>query len=1018
MLDFAPASAPSLPFPGPMTQRILGPSLAVCALLLGACGSGTKSGESRAPVFQVSLTSLGMQGGTCAVNSIATNQDVVLTFNDLVAPASVSFTTFSVVNRLDGSSPAGQFLVQDNRVTFRPSLIETEAGVIFGFQEGAIYEFQLFADPESNVIRSIIGRPNTTPLTCAVSTNGIIDLVPGSPTVALTPNEGAPPTTREFPLTMVFNDLMQKAQLIDPVTLGSPSINVVVEDQTLASPVEIPVPGSFEIGFDQNALLTTLVFHPLGPYPGGKGGQRRLRVDFSSQISDLAGQPLGNPGSMFIPLIDVPSAPGSFAEEFDDVAQLDPAGSTDGLWANPVGVVDSGFDPVARVHQGGGSGVLGVFAPTSDFVFDTDSMVMSTITGQTQTITDGVFMFEEIHIPAGVTVSATGTHPLRLYCRGEMVVEGKLDLSGESAPTNFGKFFPRSSELIPGESTGGIFDFEAGGGDPGIGTLLGGSGGKGGMSWYLLDGVGTPQDPDYYDETNPNDFVSGNPDPLRYTDRIRWTTVHGSDGDGVGGVASTGNPELNPTALATDLANGAGMGSWAWPATSDQVPDAGFTTFFPIASHFDSLSSSWSHHAIHRSRGGGGGGFWTNGEPGLAFDPTSTDPLGDPLATPVVDPASSIWEFNDVLAWDQNAGGAIPDGGGGSYALPAGIETLDPSLGLLVGGGGGGGAGMSQHGSWSDDPNNTSGAIDTYRTCSGAGGGAGGGALQLHVGGRFSLSGQILARGGNGGDSEFMTSIPYPDAAAILTGIPGDAGGGGGAGGAILLQASGGMIVSADAIQLDGGRGGWGSAGNSGGAGGSGLLRVETDTGTEPLIQLQAMVSPDIAVELSPIGQPGVANVAPLHTMLSGSVGDFGPINGNASGVRSNWFIPDSGTLLLDFQGYQLDARYEASGNQTVLHYGSGTTFTQPGLTPIWIAFQTGWGPPGATEPDPATLSDWIIPGLNGVLDGLPELRSHMTRMVRFLIVFDQDQIDALIGGGPATNFFRVERLQLDWLGE
>ena len=1014
-------------------RRILDKLLVPGLLLLWAgCSSGSSDGTSPgASSFRIKLCSLGCNSGTCAVNEIATNQSIVLTFNDEVDPASVSFTTISLVEQSNGTSPQGEFIVDGPRVIFRPALTETTGGILFGFADGSIYELSIKSAPESNVVRSVIGRPNTTALTCQIQTKGIIDLVPGRPSVSVKPNAGNPPSSNPFNVVFTFNDLMQKAQLVDELTGTSPTLSVVVVDQTSVPAVEISIPGVFSASFDRDKLTTKVTFVPLAPYPGGKNGKRMLRLDVAAQIADLAGNTLLNPGSFTVPLPNESSTPGLFLEDFETLAQLDPAGSADGLWGTlPPGtfdrVLDSGLDPVSGGHKGGSSGFLGVFAPEDDFVFDTDFTVVTDITGQTFTITDGVFPYDEIHIPDGVRVSAIGTNPLRLFSRGEVVIEGVLDLSGDDAPANFGKYYPvDEGERVPTESTDRISESEADGGAPGIGQLGAANGGRGGASVYLFQGP-NPK-PDYYDEDNPDNFASGTPDPARYTSYITRDQIHGRNGGGVGGVAPLGRPIFKPEEIINDLANGSGMGSFAWPLYTNQVPDpadpASMTpnSDFDIKSHFDSSISSFTHHAIHRARGGGGGGYWSDGQQGGFFDIASTDPLGNPLFAPVIDPPNFVYEYNSFLEWDfvvSLSGGtpSVADGGGGAFdpSLWPGIETLDPDSGLLFGGSGGGGAGSSQHGSWDDT---FSGEIDTQRGGDGAGGGSGGGSVQLQAGGRLSVTGELTVEGGQGGDSEFMVAIPFGDPNAILVGQPGDGGGGGGSGGSALLQIGGDIQVVPDGISLEGGRGGLGSAGNHGGAGGSGLARFETATGTETLALLQSWVTPDEAVDLAPIGQAGVPNRIKSDLSIPGTTADLGLINGNSSGVRSLWYRPAGTLSVLSFQSYSILCEYDDGSGPTVLIYSDNGVFTQPGATPIWIGFQTGWAPPGATEPDPATVSEWIIPGFQGTAGGLPELRSNLANRVRYQIVFDQDVVQGLIGANPNASF-RVLQVELTWEGE
>ncbi len=64
-----------------------------------------------------------------------------------------------------------------------------------------------------------------------------------------------------------------------------------------------------------------------------------------------------------------------------------------------------------------GDGSDGVFAPTSNVTLQTGPNL-------------GQFQFESFHIPAGVTVRALGVYPLSIRCRGEVRIEGTLDISG------------------------------------------------------------------------------------------------------------------------------------------------------------------------------------------------------------------------------------------------------------------------------------------------------------------------------------------------------------------------------------------------------------------------------------------------------------------------------------------------------------------------------------------------------------------------------------------------------------
>ncbi|MCH2111429.1 MAG: hypothetical protein MK213_01110, partial [Planctomycetes bacterium] len=69
--------------------RILGLFLLLVtgALTMGCFGSGAQT--THPAEFALASCSLGCSGETCAVNSIATNQQITLTFNDAVDPATV-----------------------------------------------------------------------------------------------------------------------------------------------------------------------------------------------------------------------------------------------------------------------------------------------------------------------------------------------------------------------------------------------------------------------------------------------------------------------------------------------------------------------------------------------------------------------------------------------------------------------------------------------------------------------------------------------------------------------------------------------------------------------------------------------------------------------------------------------------------------------------------------------------------------------------------------------------------------
>ncbi len=147
-------------------------------------------------------------------------------------------------------------------------------------------------------------------------------------------------------------------------------------------------------------------------------------------------------------------------------------------WATIVGEVD------------GGDGSDGAFVPNQDTQLDT---------------TGGPFFFTTVVIPEGVTVTAVGSLPLRIYSQGNMDVLGTVDVSGLKGGTAYSACCSQPGPPAEGAGgpggpggyrggTGGLSgDGEdgtgpgggagsLGSGSPGAGAVAGGGGGGGGAS--------------------------------------------------------------------------------------------------------------------------------------------------------------------------------------------------------------------------------------------------------------------------------------------------------------------------------------------------------------------------------------------------------------------------------------------------------------------------------------------------------------------------------------------------------
>ncbi|MDP6963710.1 MAG: hypothetical protein QGF46_06040, partial [Planctomycetota bacterium] len=741
----------------------------------------------------------------------------------------------------------------------------------------------------------------------------------------------------------------------------------------------------------------------------------------------------------------------TLAEGFDDSSQQDTSGSVFGLW-QATSYLDSGQLPDGT-HNGGGSGALGEFKPdaTEEIVLNTNGLTpaWSELFKEEVAVNSGIFPYSEVVLPSDNNVTATGSNPLRMFAQGDFISDSKIIISGQDAESHFGKAMYGNDtfgEYDGNEFTGDILESKSGiaefgneehlfGGEAGKGTLTGADGGVGGDTW-LADSIGFGSS-NYYNtlgSTTWSQWVDGGIIPLasRYKENMGASDDRycGGNGGGVGGVVALGSPIAAPDSIVTDFENGSGMGSWAWPPRSNFMPGGS-----------EILTHGSIGYTLHRARGGGGGGYWSNGQRGDFFVADSINGLGINLSTanlvPEVNDAQGLFEYNgeesgaDKFVWDLNAAisNQIDDASGGQFVIPAGYSTLDPEQGFLQGGSGGGGGGNSQHGSIENRiPGATAKTVGTWRNSAGGGGGAGGGAIQIFAGSNLSITGEIIASGGNGATSSFVASIPYFDSSVIEYGPPGDAGGGGGSGGAVLLEAGRSLQLASNIINVSGGNGGLGAVGNNGGDGGSGVVRFNTATGLETIGQLESWVTPDVAVQQDPVLSNNIPNVGVIGGVnYPGVVGDVNfvsgeVINGNASGVRSRWYEVGPQYSELDLLSYTIECKYSSDGVTEQELVFSDAAPTSPdeaaGTHPVWIAMQGGWLAPGETsEPSPELVlqTDWLIPGINVVDNGIDEFNLNYNRALRFMLVFDQDEVATLMNAG-VDSYFRVTNVTFEVL--
>ncbi len=976
--------------------------LALPLSLVAACsgGGGTSSDfetpNGGASDFAVIGCSLGCSNGlsgtqvSCGTLNIFVNQEISVLFSRAVKLSSVTKSTFQVTEVSTGKAPAGSFEIDPStpgRVIFRPALtFDSSGSPVFGLELGQSYTIRIpgvTVDPPP-YIESADGKPNAVRLLCTVAASeGVNDPVPGAPQVdvlvdvvtATDPNgnpteiafqqpaAGAVDVFRDSPIRFVFNDVMNPATLVNPITQTSDFLEVAVDPDGNVNDAsdQLAIFGSYTIAVDQSALKTTVVFTPSAGFPsaGSQANKRKIVVRVPATVVDLGGNPVQNAGQFtFTPevLIFAPIVLPTGGEQFVDALNRDDA-RTGAVWSD-VGVLLPGAS--------GGPGYAGdLVVPTGQEVtLCTEAACLSFPTAvntfqnldviplgaadvvpgeipQVQ-ITDGQFPFSSVTVRTGGVLRFRGRRPARVFGRGEVLIQGVVDATGSLPPQDTDGTVGQPSNLLDG-----------GAGGPG-----GPAAGSGGQGADRPNNAGS----NLLTLTPPNNGVV-NPGAM----------IDGGEGGGVGGLP--GGP-------------GAGPGGVHWPPVlPSSTTDWGvveFNNVFLCAT--DMIGAS-----------GGGGAYATDGGVGITSPPLLPVP---PPALP----------------------GPTPGGSSAEVGITPTVMQLDPDAGNLRGGAGGGGGGASVHTTrtsgvfnaippCSSDPPGNPPLISEYRSHSGAGGGGGGGAIQVNAGRSVTVDGVVDAGGGGGGSSFglMVTGQPSTDRSA--------APGGGGAGGAILLQSRT-LQIAATPGRLDvgGGPGGKGGGNSVGGPGGAGLVRLETITQTLlPTIEAQK-ISPFSAAD------PSSSQILSLGTLTAKSTGMAA-----LSGAQSCWMLPQGNFFAVEFAedepvggtlGWNMDLVLNFPGLDPIPFRGPngilptsveelvGSDLLGANASPVVVRFQGARsvaeildfcelplsGENSAIAPD--SLTGWVRhpAELNTYWDflGPEEAGGRRSNMIRFQVIFDQ----------------------------
>ena len=870
-------SLPPLIPPIPMRiQRLLPsviPVLAGLSLGLFSC-SGSSSGGSTFAIVSCSLGCSGSGPGgdgqiSCGIQDVFVNGELRISFNTAVSDASLTVFTLQVTEGGTGKTPsADRFVDADDpkTVVYRPKLtFDSSGGPVFGLSSGSSYTLKLpgiTEDPSADFVRSASGTPNKHRMLCTVEASlGILDPKPGPATVEVTvdvvtsydPITGEPATFalgeeadgavdvfRSSKITFLFDDLMNPATLVNPVTGESQSIRVLIDPDGITSDStdQQPLLGTFTIFLDQDALTTVVTFESELGFPSAGSDpitKRKVVLDLPPTISDLGGNPLSNFGQFEFTPEFIPFTETTLEEPFITTAQQD-IGATGGDWGQS-------FAGILLPGIGGGSGRLGhLFLDTGqtitlntdseDFsivtdpaIFDPASVLDATFDGTSfvfPPIVDGVFEFASLRLNSGSKLRFEGSIPARVFVRGVATIQGRLDVSGADAPLHLAKDIFGGEATVPGPS--------------------GGAGGDGGRlpTWEGFESV-------------PGTTIPPIPLPPAPT----LAEINGQPG------ADVPDNILTPSGTF-----GGGGGGLAWPQSTAEFPG------FHLPVDVDDIFGVEFDIVVicqTKMKGGvgAGGGYGLNGGVGL------NAPIPGAGLTPVEAP-------DPVPGLASDFGLGI----GSDHLSPE--RTLDPEFGHLHGGGGGAGGGghiavTATNGKvfvdCTETITGTDSKIISYQQTSAAAGGAGGGGVQLQAGAAVVLDGVLDAGGGAGGDKDPASNVVS---------------GGGGAGGAVLIQSPVLQLTSVPGtINVNGGAGGFGVGASLGGDGGSGLIRYETSLPLPDVDTVAEKFGPTPA-DLAAVG------ALPIDVY---SIGEFIPSTtgpGKLNGAQSCWLRPDGNFFLLE----------------------------------------------------------------------------------------------------------------------
>ncbi len=398
---------------------------------------GCTQGGSGQTGLCLTTCNLGCTAAGCAINQIAQNQPVILSFNKDIDPGSVSSASVSL-RTSTGEEPVGRLLVNGSVVQFVPEVLVVGAQSFFGFRAGETYQMVLPGGAqEINAVRSASGDPFAETYACTlVVSRGIEDLDGQPPRATLVspslPYNVNPATT----VVLEFSELISQAPFVTATPTTQPvDVRVRLIRQGATGPecdpssVPQPIFGAWQLTNDPVRQVTRATFTPNQEVPSGVC----IEVEVTSRVEDLSGKPAQGQTFQYFTQPGV-RPPEALVDEFDNSLNMDVDVSS-GAWTN-------GFATPGELGRDGLHGefdpALGVLVGPNTYEWSTDDITIPrsyTLSGLDERITDGVFRFARFMVPLGVTVRFVGTKPARLYVRGRARIDGVVDLAGGSLTT-------------------------------------------------------------------------------------------------------------------------------------------------------------------------------------------------------------------------------------------------------------------------------------------------------------------------------------------------------------------------------------------------------------------------------------------------------------------------------------------------------------------------------------------------------------------------------------------------------